>query len=83
MKYKIGQTIKFTKAFTIDSSNGGKISVKAGDEARVVKKVDENTGEIVYISGDAKGKSQYIKIQVDDCIDGDSIAQRILGEIYK
>lgn len=83
MKYKIGQVIQFKKDFVIQTENSGKLTVKSGDQARVVRRVDDNTGEIVYTTGEAKGKSQNIKIQVDNNIDGERIAAQILREIYE
>lgn len=83
MKYKIGQEIVFTKDFMINTESSGKVKVRKGDKARVVRKINETTGEIVYLTGDAKGKSQNIKIEVDDNLDADAIAKRIMEELKK
>ncbi|MHC1682097.1 MAG: hypothetical protein AB6733_04025 [Clostridiaceae bacterium] len=79
--YKIGQRIRFNSDFTIDLANGKTAKVRKGDEATVVKKVDSNSGEIVYNTGEAKGYSQIISIQVDDNVDADYIAKQILKNL--
>jgi len=76
--YKIGQKIRFNNEFTIDLDNGKKAKIRRGDEATVVKKVDNNSGEIVYNTGEAKGFSQIIAIKVDDTLDVDYITKEIL-----
>lgn len=79
--YKIGQKIRFNNDFTIELSNGKTVRVKKGDEATVVKKVDSKSGEVVYNSGEAKGFSQVIPIQIDDTLDADYIAKQILKNL--
>lgn len=81
MKYKIGQKIKFTENFTIEVQNGKKVRVEKGDTAMVVRKVDETSGEILYITGEAAGLSQTISIEVDDNVDTDYLAKRIMDEL--
>jgi len=81
MKVKIGQQIKFTKNHQVPTSKGKTLLVKAGDVARVLKKVDETTGEIVYLTGEAKGFSHKVPLQVDDSLDVDAIAKKILNDI--
>lgn len=81
MKYKIGQKIAFTNPFVIDLSNGKKAKIKKGDQAMVMRKVDDTSGEIVYINGEASGFSQIIQIQVDDSVDTDYIAKKIIDEL--
>lgn len=81
MKVKIGQEIKFKKTHSISLAKGGTALVKAGDTARVLKKVDDTTGEIVYLTGEAKGYSQKIMIEVDDSLDNDAIVKRLLQEL--
>ncbi|MDP4178222.1 MAG: hypothetical protein Q8900_07805 [Bacillota bacterium] len=83
MKIKLGQQIIFQKDHKIQVAKGGTIIVKAGDKARVVRKVDEKTAEIVYLSGEAKGLCQNIALEVDDDLDADSIAKKILEELSK
>ncbi|KAJ51800.1 hypothetical protein BD780_000590 [Clostridium tetanomorphum] len=80
-KYKIGQEIEFTNDFFIETAKGEKLEIKKGDRAMVVKKIDDNTGEIVYINGNAKGLSQNINIQVDDKVDEEEIAKKILESL--
>ena len=80
MKYKIGQKIEFTNKFTIELQNDKKARIVKGDTAMVVRKVDETSGEIVYITGQASGLSQIISIQVDDNVDTDYLAKRIMEE---
>lgn len=81
MKVKIGQVIKFQKDHYIALEKGGKALVKKGDTARVLKKIDETTGEIVYLTGEARDKCQYVKLEVDDNLDADAIAKQILREM--
>lgn len=81
MKYKIGQKIKFTENFTIEVQNGKKVRVENGDTAMVVRKVDKTSGEILYITGEAAGLSQTISIEVDDNVDTDYLAKRIMDEL--
>lgn len=83
MKVKLGQQIKFQKDHTVQVAKGSSVTVKAGDKARVVKKVDEKTAEIVYLTGEAKGLSQNIMLEVDDSLDVDSIAKKIMDELSK
>ena len=47
----------------------------------VVRKVDEKSGEIVYITGQASGLSQVISLQVDDSVDADYLAKKIMEEL--
>ena len=44
-----------------------------------MRKVDEGTGEILYLTGEAKGKSQIVAIDVDEEIDSDDIAKKIMS----
>ncbi|MBV7274863.1 hypothetical protein JMF89_10380 [Clostridiaceae bacterium UIB06] len=81
MKYKIGQKIKFTNSFVIELNNGKKAKIVKGDEAMVVRKVDKGSGEIVYTTGEAKGLSQIIDIDVDENIDSDYILKKIMNEL--
>lgn len=81
MKYKIGQKIEFSGSFVIELSTGKKAKVKKGDQAMVMRKIDENSGEIVYISGEASGFSQIIKIKVDDNVDAEYLANKIMQEL--
>lgn len=81
MKYKIGQKIKFTNSFIIDLANGKKAKIVKGDEAMVVRKVDKNSGEIVYTTGEAKGLSQTIDIDVDENVDSDYILKKIMSDL--
>ncbi|ADK13514.1 MULTISPECIES: hypothetical protein [Clostridium] len=81
MKYKIGHEIQFTQSFWLPVEGGKKLKVLKGDKAVVVKKIDDNSGEILYMTGEASGKSQVINIQVDDEIDGDYIARQIMEEL--
>lgn len=81
MKYKIGQHIEFTAPSKIKLAKGGTAQLVKGDKAMVVRKVDNTTGEIVYITGQAKGLSQIISIEVDDNIDTDALTERILKEL--
>lgn len=83
MKYKIGQQIEFTAPCKIKLAKGGTAQLVKGDKAMVVRKVDDSTGEIVYITGEAKGLSQVISIEVDDSIDTDVLAEKILKELGK
>lgn len=81
MKYKIGQKIEFTESFFLDLAGGGKAKVVKGDQAMVVRKVDDSSGEIVYTTGQASGLSKIIPIQVDDNIDTDYLAKKIMEEL--
>lgn len=83
MKYKIGQEIEFTNSFMVELSKGGSVRVDEGDKAMIVKKIDDTTGEIVYTTGEAKGLSQNIEIQVDDALNEEELAKKILEEMYK
>lgn len=83
MKYKIGQKIKFTESFIIKLANGKKAKIQKGDEAVVVRKVDDTCGEVAYITGEASGLSQILSIQVDDNIDSDYLAKKIMEELNK
>lgn len=78
---KIGQIIEFQQDKKIKIQGGGTLLVKKGDRAQVLRKVDEGTGEILYITGAAKGKSQVIAIDVDETIDSDGIAKKIMDMI--
>lgn len=81
MKYKIGQKIEFTSTFIIELQKGKKAKIVKGDTAMVVRKVDETSGEIVYITGEASGLSQIISIQVDDEVDAEYLAKRIMEDL--
>jgi hypothetical protein len=81
MKYKIGQKIEFTDNFTIEVQNGKKARIVKGDAAMIVRKVDETSGEILYITGEASGLSQIISIEVDDNVDADYLAKRIMEDL--
>ncbi len=81
MKYKIGQKIEFTSDFVIETDKGKKVKILKGEEAMVVRKVDKNSGEIVYVAGEAKGLSQIISIEVDDNVDADYLAKKIMEEM--
>lgn len=83
MKVKLGQSIEFKESRTISLAKGGSVQVKPGDKARVVKKVDEKTAEIVYITGEAKGYGQKIALEVDDTIDTDSMVKKIMSQLNK
>lgn len=83
MKAKLGQQIRFTKDYKIQLAKGGTALVKAGDTATVVRKVDKETAEIVYLSGEAKGMSQNIPLEVDDTLDVDSIVEKLRRELDK
>ena len=76
MKFKLGQIITFNKDKKIEVEGGGTLIVKSGDKAQILRKVDDETGEILYITGAAKGKSQIVSIAVDDKIDSNVIADR-------
>lgn len=80
-KVKIGQMIRFQSDHYISLEKGGKILVKKGDTARVLKRVDEKTGQIMYLTGEAKGNYQNIMLQVEDDLDADAIAKQILNDI--
>ena len=81
MKVKLGQQIQFKKAHQIQLAEGGTATVKAGDSAMVVRKIDDTLGEIVYMTGAAKGLSHKIPLEVDDTLDTDSILKKIMNEL--
>lgn len=83
MKIKLGQQIQFKNVHTISLAKGGTVQVKPGDTATVVKKIDEKTGEIVYLTGEAKGLNEKIPLDVDDSIDTDSMVRKIMNELNK
>ncbi|MBC2581341.1 hypothetical protein [Clostridium sp. DJ247] len=83
MKYKIGQKIEFTDNFSISVEKGKNANIVKGDQAIVVRKVGNTSGEIVYVTGEASGLSQVISIEVDDNIDADLLAKRIMDELGK
>ncbi|APQ76928.1 hypothetical protein EXM36_17455 [Clostridium botulinum] len=83
MKYKIGQEIEFTNSFAVELRKGGAVKVDPGDKAMIVRKIDDNTGEIVYTTGNAKGLSQNIQIEVDEALNEEELAKKILEEMYK
>ena len=83
MKAKLGEQIRFNKPHTIPLAKGGTAKIVPGDIARVMKKVDENTAEIMYLTGEAKGLSQKILLQVDANIDADSIVKKIMSDLNK
>jgi|GEM_PF-2628002 hypothetical protein len=80
-KVKIGQMIRFQSDHYISLEKGGKILVKKGDTARVLKRVDEKTGQIMYLTGEAKGNYQNLMLQVENDLDTDAIAKQILNDI--
>ncbi len=48
----------------------------------IVRKIDDNTGEIVYTKGSAKGLSQNIQIEVDEALNEEELAKKnIRGNI--
>lgn len=81
MKYKIGQIIEFKSDHTIKLANGGCVLVKKGDRAQVLKKIDAATGQILYLTGEAAGKSQYTFMQVEETVNEDDIAKMIMKEL--
>jgi hypothetical protein len=81
MKVKLGQQIQFKKEHKIQLAKGGTALVKVGDSARVMRKIDEETAEIVYLTGEAKGLSHKIPLEVDDNLDTDSIVKKIMNEL--
>ncbi|KZL91111.1 hypothetical protein [Clostridium magnum] len=81
MKYKIGQKIEFTDNFTIEVQNGKKAKIVKGDIAIVVRKVNETSGEILYTTGEVAGLSQIISIEVDENLDADYLAKRIMEDL--
>lgn len=83
MKYKIGQEIEFTNSFVVELRKGGAVKVDPGDKAMIVRKIDDNTGEIVYTKGNAKGLSQNIQIEVDEDLNEEELVKKILEGIYK
>ncbi|MBU5593201.1 hypothetical protein KQI89_15740 [Clostridium sp. MSJ-4] len=83
MKAKIGQIITFKTDHKINVKSGGTALVRKGDRAQVLKKIDDTTGEILYLTGEAAGKSQYVRLEVDENIDEDAIAKKILEELSK
>ncbi|MFL0252191.1 hypothetical protein ACJDT4_17395 [Clostridium neuense] len=80
-KVKLGQVIRFQSDHYISLEKGGKVLVKKGDTARVIKKVDEKTGQIMYLTGQAKGKYQNLMLDVENDLDADAIAKQILNDI--
>lgn len=80
-KVKLGQVIRFQSNHYISLEKGGKVLVKKGDTARVIKRVDEKTGQIMYLTGEAKGKYQNLMLNVEDDLDADAIAKQILNDI--
>jgi hypothetical protein len=78
---QIGQKIEFTNGFIVELEKGKKAKIVKGDKAMVVRKVDEKSGEIVYITGEAAGLSQIISIDVDETVDADYIASKIINEL--
>lgn len=83
MKVKLGQQIKFKVSHKIPLAKGGTALVKVGDIATVVKKIDNKTAEIIYSTGEAKGLSYKIHVEVDDTLDADLIAKKILSKMSK
>ena len=81
MAVKLGQQIQFRNSHTIEVAKGGTVLVKPGDTARVVKKIDEKTAEIVYLTGEAKNLSNRIPLEVDDTLDTDAIVKKIMDEL--
>ena len=81
MKAKIGQHITFNKGYTIELAKGGTANVKAGDKAIVVKKIDEKTAEIVYLTGEAKDLCQNVSLEIEDSIDADYMIKQIMREL--
>jgi phosphoribosyl-ATP pyrophosphohydrolase len=81
MKVKIGQEIKFKQNHSISLAKSGTALVKAGDIARVLRKVDDETAEIIYLTGEAKGYSQRILLEVDDTLDKDAIVKKLLEQL--
>jgi len=80
---KIGQVIELQETKKIQVQEGGTVTVKKGDRAQVLRKVDEGTGEILYLTGEAEGKSQIIRINVDENIDNEGIAKKIMEMLNK
>lgn len=78
MKFKIGQVIKFQQNRKIQAEGGKTLTVKKGDTARIIKKVDEKSAEIVYLTGEAKGKSQIVTMEVENDIDEEAMAKKIM-----
>ncbi len=83
MKAKLGQIIAFRSDHKINLAKGGTVTVKKGDKAQVLKKIDDSTGQILYLTGEAAGKCQYISMEVDDNIDADTIAKKIMEELNR
>ena len=81
MKVKLGQQIQFKNNHEVEIAKGGTALVRSGDTARVVKKIDEETGEIIYLTGEAKGLSNRIPLEVDTTLDTDSIVKKIMDEL--
>jgi hypothetical protein len=79
MKAKLGQDIKFKHDHKIKLASGGTVLVKAGDTAKVIKKIDDSNAQIMYLTGAAKGKYQNIQLQVEDALNADEMAKKILG----
>ncbi|MDP4145208.1 MAG: hypothetical protein Q8936_12125 [Bacillota bacterium] len=78
---KIGQVIKFKTDHKIELESGGTALVKKGDSAQILKKIDNKTAQVLYLTGEAKGKYQNLAIEVDDSMDADEIAKRLLREL--
>lgn len=83
MKAKIGQIITFKSDRNISLKDGTTITIKSGDKAQVLKKIDDTTGQILYLTGEASGKTQYLYMEIDGVIDADDIAKRIMQEINR
>ena len=81
MKVKLGQDIKFNTTQTIELEKGGMVQIRPGDIAKVVKKVDEKTAEIIYLTGEAKGLGHRILLEVDDTVDSDAILKKIMEQL--
>lgn len=82
MKLKLGQKIQITSDFNLELQTGGVAKVKKGDIAQIVRKIDDTTAEVVFVNGEAKGKSKNLEIEVDDDINADEIAKKIMQKIY-
>lgn len=80
-KYKIGEKIQFTQNAVIETNKGKKVKIKKGDEAMVIRKVDDECGEIVYVTGEAAGLSQVIAIEVDGELNANYFAKKIMEEL--
>ncbi|AWI06079.1 hypothetical protein [Clostridium drakei] len=80
-KYKIGEKIQFTQNAVIETNKGKKVKIKKGDEAMVIRRVDDECGEIVYVTGEAAGLSQVIAIEVDGELNTNYFAKKIMEEL--